>query len=403
MTTWAEAATLFQAVDSKFTAWTEAQQAAHDLWTSLDNHRMLLFYPTGKGKTKTALALMADAGFKKIIVVAPPKTHGSWIFDATTLGLELVIMSVQKFRDKKYKVKLPRDTPIIADEYHLFGGHNGEGFKRLDRMSEGFPAILLASATPEYNDAERAYCTAHVLDPLNNRGGYLQWIYDRCETRVNPFASTPYVDGFIDYEGAAEFLIDQGYTAFLEDDAEWIEEEFVLPSHTDEWFEKYNYDRYTGRMIASGMEKDHRRIYLSRVDPDTELLWPDVKELLIKKLNTSTKPWLLFCQHSTIAEVVDKSLEDSEWLPVLITGGLSDTLSEARKRAFIQFDYHRKVLIGTGTLATGVDGIDKVSNQLMIFDDINGDHAQRRQLIGRVLPRGTGSHETLVMYARTTE
>jgi superfamily II DNA or RNA helicase len=45
------------------------------------------------------------------------------------------------------------------------------------------------------------------------------------------------------------------------------------------------------------------------------------------------------------------------------------------------------VLIGTATLATGTDGIDKVCDTMVILDDTDDD-SLRRQLVGRILPRG---------------
>ena len=47
------------------------------------------------------------------------------------------------------------------------------------------------------------------------------------------------------------------------------------------------------------------------------------------------------------------------------------------------------VLVGTASLATGTDGLDKVCNQLIILDDTDDD-SLRRQLIGRIMPRGEG-------------
>ena len=49
-----------------------------------------------------------------------------------------------------------------------------------------------------------------------------------------------------------------------------------------------------------------------------------------------------------------------------------------------------KFLIGTATLATGTDGIDKVCDHLIILDDTD-DAALRRQVIGRIMPRGEDS------------
>ena len=51
-------------------------------------------------------------------------------------------------------------------------------------------------------------------------------------------------------------------------------------------------------------------------------------------------------------------------------------------------------LVGTQTLATGTDGLDKMCDLLVILDDTE-DNAMRRQLIGRIMPRG---HATAVAH-----
>ena len=400
MTSWARAAELFQVVDPEFTTWTAEQEHAHALWSTLVNDRMLLFYPTGKGKTKTSLGLMVDAGYDRILVVAPPRTHPAWRMDAIALDLDIIVMSHAKFRMDS--TKFQKGRAIIVDEFHLLGGHGATGWKKLDRNATGFPAIILSSATPEYNDAERAYCVAHVLDPVNNTGGFNHWIHKHCETKVNPFASTPYVLGFLNYAGAAEFLVDQGYTAYVRDEAEWAETTFMLPDHRDDWFEKYNYDRYQHKMIASDMEKRHRRAVLDRVNPNTGLLWDDVTVALIEQLEKSPAPWLLFCFHATIAEAVHRSpLRHLGWQTLIITGDDTSKTSEYSKKQFIESEDARRVLVGSGTLATGTDGLDKVCSQLMIFDAQAGDPSFKRQLIGRVLPRGLTDRPTSVVEAIT--
>lgn len=393
---WLEAEQVYRESDPKFEAWTEGQTAAHELWVTLENQRLLLFYPTGKGKTKTSLALLADRGYTSAIVVAPPSTHTSWLKDAGLLGITLRLMSIEKFRMKD--TKLPRDTPLIVDEFHMTGKHNGVGFKKLSRMATKFPAVILASATPNYNDADRVYCISYILDQGNNTGGYLTWIYKHCETRVNPFAVTPYVDGFLAFDGAAEWLLDAGYTAYIEDDAEWIEDDLILPPGTGSWFEDYGLDRHQNRIMASWMEAEHRRAYLDRVDPETGMLWPVVEDLLFNKLDERQQPWLLFCQHEKIAEAVYKSLfrhQDSNWVPYLYTG--STTKPQQVLDQFLKDPNPFRVLIGTTAVATGTDGIDTVCDQLLIFDDIVGDGSKRRQLIGRVLARGTSERVTRVV------
>src|SRR5690606_28768244 len=53
--------------------WRDDQIECFKTWESLD--RMCVYYPTGKGKTKTMLAAMALKGFKELVVIAPPVTE----------------------------------------------------------------------------------------------------------------------------------------------------------------------------------------------------------------------------------------------------------------------------------------------------------------------------------------
>ena len=46
-----------------------------------------------------------------------------------------------------------------------------------------------------------------------------------------------------------------------------------------------------------------------------------------------------------------------------------------------------EVLVGTASISTGTDGIDKMCDWLIILDDTTDD-AARRQLVGRIMPRG---------------
>jgi len=69
-------------------------------------------------------------------------------------------------------------------------------------------------------------------------------------------------------------------------------------------------------------------------------------------------------------------------------GGTSAKAKRNTIDAFV--DGRLDVLIGTATLATGTDGMDKVCDTLVILDDTDDD-ALRRQLVGRIMPRGIGA------------
>ena len=172
----------------------------------VDNRqRLCLYYRTGAGKTLTSLMCLHYLGHHDAIVIAPPTTHEMWIAAGKLLDIQVQPMSHAKFRQKT--TLLPRTLPVVADEFHMFGGHGGLGWKKLDRLAGGLKApMILASATPNYNDAERVYCIQHILDPLSCKGGFLQFLYDHCITEANPFAAMPNVIGFRNYDSAADYL-----------------------------------------------------------------------------------------------------------------------------------------------------------------------------------------------------
>jgi superfamily II DNA or RNA helicase len=70
-----------------------------------------------------------------------------------------------------------------------------------------------------------------------------------------------------------------------------------------------------------------------------------------------------------------------------VTGDLSQKDKEHALNLFKSGHLH--ALVGTATLATGTDGLDKVCHTLIIVDDTDDD-ALRRQLIGRIMHRGAG-------------
>lgn len=273
------------------------------------------------------------------------------------------------------------------DEFHLLGGHGGKGWKKLNRMARNLEAeIIMASATPNYNDAERVFSITAIGRREHNRD-FLTWLYQECITRPNRFAITPYVDGFLRFDGALDYLVNEPYTMYIPDEAVWTVDELVLERVDDEWFEKYNYSGRHHRLMASDMEKRHKRVELELIDVEGFLRKSHIERIqhLLWEKFPDRKKWLIFCNHKTVAEAAAQSLrwKQNIWL---ITGDSSEGSAHSAKEQFIRAE--AGLLIGTTALATGVDGIDKVCQSMLILDDIVGDHALRRQLIGRILPRG---------------
>jgi superfamily II DNA or RNA helicase len=346
-----------------------------------DYQRALLFYKTGAGKSLTSLLGMLVLGFSECTVVAPPSTHQQWELLGQQLGIEVTAMSHAKFRMKT--TKLSRHTPLIADEFHLFGGQKGVGWRKMDQLAKHLQApLFLLSATPNYNDAERCYCIQHVLDPLSCRGGYLQFIYQNCSTEQNPFGMEPKVTGFLHHKDAASYLASLPGVYYIPDDL--VYSIIDIPYREDLPFElwQYGYDRRRHRMVASIIEHSHTDRLQGLVDVDGLIHQRVMDEMHKIK---SSGPVLIYANHSTIAEALARTFDRDQQQHLLITGATSKGMKDSILQQFRQGG--SSVLIGTASLATGTDGLDRVCHTLVILDDTDDD-ALRRQLIGRIMPRG---------------
>lgn len=371
-----------------FDSWRDHQVEAFAAWQAQASpQRLCLYHRTGAGKTTTALVLMALAGAQDVLVIAPPSTHDRWREDARRLGLSITTISHAKFRQKTFKVS--RTQAIIADEFHLFGGHSGIGWKKFDRLAGNLQApIVLASATPNYNDADRVYCIQHVLDPRSCPGGFLQFLYQNCETRQNQFSITPDVIGFRNFSSAAEYLDSLPGVHFLPDTTQLIIREKWALSECLPLLDKWGLNPETGRLVASQMEEKHVRNYRNYVDSDKKLR--HVVRNLFRGLYEyeANSNFLVFCASKKIAEVLYQFCIEEGYSSFFVHG----QLTQANKLQILQ-DFKSTaaasrghILIGTATLATGTDGLDLVCDTLILFDDTE-DASLRRQVIGRILPR----------------
>lgn len=362
----------------------EAQEHARSM---TGNQRLCLYYKTGAGKTITSLVCMAEWEQDFVVVVTPPATYDAWEEWGRRFGIEVVTMSHAKFRAKD--TRLSRSVPIIVDEFHLLGGHGGKGWKKMDTLARHLQApLVICSATPNYNDAERVYCIQHVLDPQSCKGGYLEFLYRHCNTEQNPFGREPLVDKeqpFVNFKDAAEYLASLPNVLYLPDDLVYTIKDVVIPTRLPGEFDQYGYNARKDRIMASIIEAKHAVVDLNLIDDDG-LLQGGVVDELLWIMDKVPGPTLVFAQHSTVAEALNRALPKwRRWKIGLVTGDTPAKKKAARIQAFR--DGVLDVLIGTATLATGTDGLDKVCDQLIILDDTD-DASLRRQLIGRIMPRG---------------
>lgn len=346
--------------------------------------RSCLYFKTGAGKTVTGLLGVAGAGYSAVLVLAPPSTHAAWRQWGTALGVEVDPISHAKFRQKDYRIS--RDTAVIVDEFHLLGGHGGKGWMKMDTMARHLLGpLIVMSATPNYNDAERVYCIQHVLDPHSCKGGYLEFLYRECETEQDPFSMEPKVLGFKNHPDAASYLSSLPYVHYLPDDLVWSIDDVELLVIEEPALVKYGYDSRSHRVMGSLMEERHKRIFNALVDDDGELQAEAYDVIQRLRYQVKHKPVLIFANHSTVADALGKNLWRHGIKHAVVTGSTPAKKKETYLSAFR--DGVLDVLVGTASLATGTDGLDKVCDCLIILDDTDDD-SLRRQLVGRIMPRG---------------
>lgn len=343
-----------------------------------------LYYPTGKGKTKTALVMMALLGQHELLVIAPPSTQPDWIAEGNLIGIKVTCISHAKFRQTSYNVP-SADTAIIVDEFHLLGGRTSDGWKKFDRRIAPHlrAPFIICSATPSYNGLERVYCVHHVLDPVAAKGGYAAYQLEHCHLEV-AYRGLPNVVGFKEHASAPEFLADLPGVYFMDDLATYtIQDTHHSTSAIPPSWSKYNFDERTGEMMHSLMTRRVSWQNWHYLDGNGRL-WFAVRDWL-QVVIPPHQPTLVYCDKTSIAEPAYQHLKEQFGTTELLTGKTS-----AKRKAEIINNFRAgriSILVATATLATGTDGLDKVCNNMVILQDTQDD-SLRRQLVGRILPRG---------------
>lgn len=344
--------------------------------------RACVFFKTGAGKSLTAVMGLHALGHTKALVITPPSTYDQWAKLGAQYGMELEMMSHAKFRMKDTKVS--KTTAVVADEFHLFGGQRGQGWRKLDTLARHLQApLFIMSATPQYNDAERCYCVQHIIDPASCSGGFLQFLYQHCETEQNPFSQTPIVTGFSKFPDAASYLASLDRVHYVADDLVYTIEDLPYSVTVPQALTDYGYDERSDSMVASIIEKTHVVRVLGLVDTNGRLLpqvWDMVRDVLVTRGRV-----LVFAQHTTVIDALSRTLKHTGIGHDSATGACSTKQKAQVIREFIAGEF--PVLLGTAALATGTDGLDRVCDTLLILDDTDDD-ALRRQLVGRIMPRG---------------
>jgi superfamily II DNA or RNA helicase len=344
--------------------------------------RACVYFKTGAGKSLTAVMGLHVLGQTRAVVISPPSTHAQWERLGQEYGMELELISHAKFRMKT--TRLSRSVAVVADEFHLFGGQQGQGWRKLDTLARHLQApLFIMSATPQYNDAERCYCIQHIIDPSSCKGGFLEFLYRNCETEQNPFSQTPFVTGFKNFPDAASYLASLDRVHYLADDLVYTIDDWAYPVTVPKALTEYSYNEVDNMMVASIIEMTHT-VRLQGLIAPSGWLRADVWSLVLEVIQSRGRV-LIFAQHSTVIDALANTMTASSIEFDTVTGGSTTKRKTEVIRQFIEGRF--PVLLGTAALATGTDGLDRVCDTLLILDDTDDD-ALRRQLIGRIMPRG---------------
>jgi superfamily II DNA/RNA helicase len=184
--------------------------------------------------------------------------------------------------------------------------------------------------------------------------------------------------------------------AYLKDDLVYHIHDTPLHRVVPVALEQYGYNKRADRIIASQMEERHALVNLAMVS-DLGRLYDYIYDVVKAQIESQPTPTLVFAAHATIAEAAGLSLQRNKVKHCVVTGALNAKRKQNAIDAFLAGKLD--VLVGTASLATGTDGMDKVCDSLLILDDTDDD-ALRRQLIGRIMPRGVNSTSSHTKYVQ---
>jgi len=201
---------------------------------------------------------------------------------------------------------------------------------------------------------------------------------------MNPFGMEPRVLGFRKYPDAASYLADLPGVFYLPDDLVYTIDDISYNEDLSDELTEFGYDRRKHKMIGSIMEARQTARFQGLVAENGRLRF-EVFEDIVAGVLSKHKPVLIYCNREQVAQALARSMDFYCMKYAMVTGKTPKLLKETIIQEFLSGEH--SILIGTATLATGTDGMDRVCDTLLILDDTDDD-ALRRQLIGRIMPRG---------------
>lgn len=153
-------------------------------FAKLSNGKALISDAPGLGKTATALAFAADAGFKKIVVICPASVKFAWQnevekwtnfgslvvdsksnpSDIAETGMEVIILNYDILHKFIHALLFIAPDLCIIDESHMIKNRKSKRSRLVSALAVKTPHKLFLSGTPFLSRPEELFTTLNMLD-----------------------------------------------------------------------------------------------------------------------------------------------------------------------------------------------------------------------------------------------
>lgn len=354
----------------------------------------LLYFTMGKGKTLTAAQIALNAQTDDLIgsvmIVAPPSTHKQWdIILKKHLTVPYKIVSHQWLgKNEDFLKKNLSRTLTVIDELHQSANRGKVLTKLITKLIKVSFAAILMSGTPFRNKEERLYTVHDWL--YDNADSYESWLHKYCNTEPDRFA---YYPKFLSFKaGEIEDFLEQIDSSslkriFIEKEAlVYKEKNITLPIDNDRYDLLETYSVYGAQPMQVSNSVRQKLAYLNYLkycsyikrDSEGEMRLYGTREDVLDIINNhADRNPIVYCFSSKVSKLY---FDDYLGISYQVDGKTTKKRKEAAIEAYKAIG---GVMFATDSISTGTDGLQEVTNTIIILDDTM-DGTNREQLIGRI-------------------
>ncbi len=354
----------------------------------------LLYFTMGKGKTLTAVQIAVNAQLDNLIgsvlIVAPPSTHKQWDeLLKKYLTVPYKIVSHQWLGKNEDFLKKPLGrTLTVIDELHQSANRGKVLTKLVTALIKRSFAGLLMSGTPFRNKEERLYTVHYWL--CDDVGSYENWLHKYCNTEPDRFA---YYPKFLSFKAGEieDFLEDidrsEYKRIFIEkEELVYKPTEIILPIDNDRYDKLETYSVYGTQPLQVSNSVRQKLAYLNYLkycsyikrDDEGEMkvygIREDIMDIIIAHADRNP---IVYCFSSKLSKLYFEEYVG----PCYQVDG--KTSKKNKELSIAAYKEKGGVMFATDSISTGTDGLQEVTNTIIILDDTMDD-TNREQLIGRI-------------------